>query len=773
MLRYKRELTVANSQIGVARPSFNLIMLGTGEHHGRHDTVLTALARTIEQTPNQKVHVIDGPGAYPPLGSSHPMLGTYHFDCQLDLETLDVLPIKTLKTGYFEATSILSGLITGGGTQDAIAEAVKYIDIMMRANKKPLVINLFGYSRGSDTILRLSNVLYHTYQRADLEINIFAIDPVPGPRRHGSIHGRLVDVNDYEAIYMKHETRPYLALQDLTQLDVKNPEAFRVHILSGEHSNAKRFRAHPNSIGDDLASTTMDAARLLWHNIHAFAKRHGIRFKNNQQIPFVWNITDEDFRSIPQTETDIREEERDLVRLNLYTQMLLKENFYKQYSSQIGLEREFVSRKMDYFFHGTHFFQDKQHVELFQKQYPNFFDYFFQKNKERKTRAEVMADIVKMRHQDPDLITLLQEKMVPGLRAIRSGDALPPPRGIPVIMLAFYQNKELMRLHWGVQSACLAVIGGHDPSIPPEVAEQVLNLERKILLSDISDNEKIRRLELLISQVVLHHQKDGDFVCKLVGLLGNNKVMEITARHLMSRCLAEPEIKNHRNLSTITKACNTAINTIDAENEAQRVKKTMQHILTFQQSIQAEPESPLQKKILAKANSLLRFTPPTLTVADHIISAMDSYINRFEWFGIFRDTDLTERKKDIAQLVKAALLELKFADAGNKIFAIKQILDLAAATAGQIRRSKNQAEGYFDHILLRCRLSLANKGAADRTAVIDDIISRFNKQMDNKIKHLPRLGLFDQRRQIVKNQDHRNDSNKEPVKKIAILSRCE
>lgn len=714
------------------RPSLNLILLGTGEHHAEVETVLTLLAKAIEENANQKVHVIDGPGANAPLDSDHPMLGTYHFSCLTDSQTATIIPVKLLKTGFMETTSTIGGLIAGSGCQDAIREAVQYIDAVIATGKKPLVLNMFGYSRGSDTAVRLSNVLYGLYPREEIEINIFAIDPVPGPKRHSSIRSRLVDVNDYEMVLMCHETRPFLIPQDLAQLEVKNPDILRVHMLNGDHGASKRFRYHPQyrELGTEANKRTTDTPRLLWHAIHAFIKRHGIVLKDNQQIPFVafddgrfsWSASGQ-FRVIQQNETNVSEEKRAEIRLKLYTQMQKNENYYREFSSPFGVEREFVARKADYFLHGVSFFQDKEHMQLFQKQYPHFFDYYFQKNKEGKSPAAVVEDIHAMRANDPDLLILLEQKGY-GKVVNFTAETLPAPRGIPVVMRAMYANKDLMQLFWNLQTACLGVIGGNDKSISKENAEAILLRARKIMIADYSDAKKIICLQTLISEAIFYHQHDGIFASKLIALVPSHKMIEIKARKLLSDGMADPDIKQVEILVLAISDAAKILEKISASvaapaAKAQEIKATIQ---SLQLCLGRLPASNASKKLAERVQDFLNFRVPTLQVVDHIVADLDRYLNRFEWFGLFRNIELVEQKKRIASLVKTTLLALKQHDAGDNLDAIKKVIELSSLVSGRVHTCHACDEGRLDKIFRNASLNLP-KLSTEASALSPNVIA--------------------------------------------------
>ncbi len=184
-------------------------MLGTNEHRDNGNTILTQLCKAIQTGPNQSVYLIDGPGGEPKKPNYlDPRLGTYNASqCERDPKTGLITVKKTLKTENIPGR--LRAMMDGAGSEDAIAEALLVVETMMESSKKPLILNLAGFSRGADNILRLANELAVRYNRDELIVNMFALDPVAGPLRTDATRARLIPsiVANYEAVFMSDDNR--------------------------------------------------------------------------------------------------------------------------------------------------------------------------------------------------------------------------------------------------------------------------------------------------------------------------------------------------------------------------------------------------------------------------------------------------------------------------------------------------------------------------------------------------------------------------------------
>lgn len=500
----------------------NLFMLGTDEHFEGSQTALTSLFNALHTSEGHSKHIINGTGGQSPNSETeHPVLGTYDFNCTYNPKT--GVFTNTKKRRSKDTTARFKGLAFGYGYKDAYKEALDVIDKMVKAGKTPLRINMFGFSRGADTLLRVCNLLNVLYPNGEIEINFLAIDPVPGPGRRGAKKARKIPpiVKRYECIYSKHERRREFALQDKNSIVVENLDKTEVinHIVSGTHSHPERFISDPTSPD----SKCTDAGKILWEITRRFANTCGSIVPGF--IPYVTKLGNGKYK-IHETETPNLEDEE---YLNCYTRMINEEAEYRKLNRNFGVtDRPFVQRKRDYFIHGHAVFQDLTHLKLFQKLYPNFFDYYFQKNKKGSTKDKVREDILRL--QKNELLYTYIKKCIPEVSDPYIGE----PQGIPLLVEEFYhKDHKLWRLWESLQSMLFGVIGGHEKSITPVEAEKILSDVHAILIAD--EDKKIEKIQNKIRENIAIYA-NNDIAKKLITLLpGNENPLKVITYYLENR----------------------------------------------------------------------------------------------------------------------------------------------------------------------------------------------------------------------------------------------
>jgi hypothetical protein len=508
-----------------AQPTIlNLILLGTGYHRlqkkGR--SLLTELASHIETGPNQSVHLIDGLGGEPdkdsPQAKNHPLLGTYDFQCDYDASTGVITTQKTDISSIF-GTSALSGKLKGSGYREAMAEAILVIETMIAAEKKPLIINMYGFSRGGDTALRICNVLHSMHKPEDVKVNIFAIDPVAGTGRRKAKKAQLIpnNVEEFYAILMQDENSLGFGPQDKRHLKVQDPHhtIVKYQIYGGNHNTGMRI--HTALTGDaevnNYNTATTDTARLVWDDLHKFAWRHATLVK---AIPYLKRtITDNQVAWTQYEYKPFTERER----LAIYTRMSLNRELYARHKptmASINI-RDIAQTKYDYFLQGAKYFQDKEHQELFYMSYPHFFDYYFQKNMGGAVAGKVFADILKLQ-ENPEMIASLKVHKNLDIALIQQVSDLGPPRGI---YLTINDLKDGIAQLWEkVLMIVNPVLIGQDESIKIGVALQLIDTILQIIVSKNTAAEKVELTHHQIAETLKAHQKsDGIFLHKLSNLL--------------------------------------------------------------------------------------------------------------------------------------------------------------------------------------------------------------------------------------------------------------
>ena len=225
-----------------SRPTvLNIAMLGTGQHRDKVKSILTSLVDSIDIGSNQSAYLIDGLGA-PHKNKEHLMLGTYDLETAYYPDTGEFKTRKTLKKDPLARATEIGGNLRGDGYLDAIKEICVLAEDMLRAGKSPLVLNLFGFSRGGDTILRAANTLFGLYGDA-VQVNIFAVDPVPGTLENIEKHVlfRQTLKNIARCWWRMNSARLWSAKQILPGRARPKTNLHKTLLLRGYHSFATQF----------------------------------------------------------------------------------------------------------------------------------------------------------------------------------------------------------------------------------------------------------------------------------------------------------------------------------------------------------------------------------------------------------------------------------------------------------------------------------------------------------------------------------------------------
>lgn len=682
-------------------------MLGTGQHRDSYQSVLTQLVKSIDVSEDQLVHLIDGPGA---TGKSkdHPMLGTYDFECHYDHQSKTLVKSKTPKKIFVSrsgSASKVGGLVAGEGYEDAIDEVVAMVEALVEAGKFPIELNLTGFSRGADTMLRLSNVLNAMYKRDVVRVNIFALDPVPGTGRQASKKARVIpdNVQEYEAVLMRDERGALLRSQDKRHLTVQRPDVTRVthHLYHGVHGDGNYFRANPAGSEDrpkKRYEAMQDTPRLVWDDLWKFAERHGVRFRNNE-----FNYLEKQKVSGKSVYTEHGSKPLgDNERLAAYTRMLRNKAAYR--SGTVGYDRSFTHDESSYFLHGIGYFRDKQHVLLFRKHYPQCFNYFFQKN--RGAPPSPWQAVANEIRQMPDaMVKSLEEYLHLNLQKRVNHELIvvPATKGIPVVLSDLEKNKPLMRLWEGVQSITSAVSAGYDTSISKASAARLLGVVKAHMVADKTPEEKLEALRAIITVMMRHYHGHGVFPAKLAALLNPSEVNATLAEAYLDKLLLQEKISQDALLKKELVACRKniiAIRQDDKFTSAEKAKLISDQMLLLHRAVNQMPHTAPVQLALTYAAHYTRSVKPNLRPAYRVIKSMNDYLDASHWFGLGRNSKLLSAKKEIAKAVKETVMQLMQAKLGADSDALKQLLGAALYAAGQLRvQHGNKKEARLDGML--------------------------------------------------------------------------
>ena len=207
--------------------------MGTSHHRDTHPCLLTGSYDAIEQLSKEATSTVacrlfDGVGC---TGTKeHPTPGTYECDFANDTK-------KLLRNPHY--VSNLSSQATGYGIENLVNEAKQYIDNIILSHERHIprnmVINLQGFSRGADACVRVANCLNKIPHYSNIKINLFLIDPVPGPIRIDEHDSYTIpaNVDECHVIYMLNEHKPFFSPQSYVYESTKT-RVF-MNTLAGAH----------------------------------------------------------------------------------------------------------------------------------------------------------------------------------------------------------------------------------------------------------------------------------------------------------------------------------------------------------------------------------------------------------------------------------------------------------------------------------------------------------------------------------------------------------
>lgn len=711
----------------------DIIFHGTDENEKRVKTALTALTQTLKENkdPNQYIHVVNGPGGLASkdffkkeeIDPEHQMLGTYDFSCEFDRETNEIKVTKTPRQLHKKAT-LLGGYILGTGCEDAVFEAVQYVTALLNAGKKPLVINLSGFSRGAVNAIRTANAISKLFAGEEIEINLFLVDPVPGYMQGMKPEDRTIPamVKNCTVVLMDDERRPEFEAQDKVQLIIEdlNKTNIEYHLLRGNHSHAERFVNHPRN----RKSPGIDAGRILWHYMQKFFKKTSPSFAKLKDV-YVPYVLKED-----ETYTYIEDELKTTLSkqklLEAYTLMALDDGYYSKLSPRkvAAAERKFVSRKRDYFIHGFDVFHDRTHMFLFKEMYPHYFDYFFQHNKAKATPIDVQNDIEKIiKNAEFTELNQFLKKNNHDLQKFRKN--LPEPQGIPVIADNFYANKELMGLWDAVQLAVNPIIAGYDHSIKIEEAQNILDKIYENLGENHPEEKKIGFIKEALRAFTVTYAKNGLFPYRLAAIIGE-KTEEDPMKVLLNywtENFKNSEDPSVRRLLGILNTCTVEIKQIIELKVTAQIKKELIRVrmIKLAGEIKDLPKFNLKDNFLDYINTYA-VNQKTNSIANKVIDSLNDYINQTSLFGI---NYVGQNEKIVAEVTMNLLKNVIKLNGANDLEAIKKILLIAEKVVHSFEK-KARLSSLLNNFIKDISISTFDEPYEGKVK-IESEIEKFNK----------------------------------------------
>lgn len=165
----------------------------------------------------------------------------------------------------------IRGTVNGHGWEHNVDHAMDVITSqIMASNVPPAVINMAGWSRGAITCIMLAHALYKEPSTRNLQVNIFAADPVAGPGNRVDIDKNTLppNVHRYLGVMQQHEARGLFKptsiknFVDVT-LDIKD----KILPMPGVHNTG-------------VITGKTDVGIITASLAHHFLMKHGTQLRN-------------------------------------------------------------------------------------------------------------------------------------------------------------------------------------------------------------------------------------------------------------------------------------------------------------------------------------------------------------------------------------------------------------------------------------------------------------------------------------------------------------
>ncbi len=371
----------------------SITFLGTCHHRDTHRHALVSAHDQINQLaqePGSSVAawLIDGPGCRGSL--EHPMPGTYYYRNGVKISDPDLAAGEERK--FRDALRQSYHALTGEGIESSILEATNYLDEIIGQNggEIPTELSLQGFSRGADNCVRLANVLYLLYP--EIKINLFLIDPVPGPGRRDDSESYHIppSVNNCHVSLMIDEHRPFFEPQHSGRYVFSNPETkVAYHYMPGRHGAGLTTRE--NTVITPAVSQVLVQDSLLKFNIETGMLPKDAKIHN-------WHRS-VGGQSVPQP---LETPQKSFTNKERFAQLCIAMQAHKSLSQRMIVnfyhKRRIFTHRHRYVLDAD-LFIDPEHRDLFKTEFPATFNWFFEKNftpasrKKRYARQDVFAEL--------------------------------------------------------------------------------------------------------------------------------------------------------------------------------------------------------------------------------------------------------------------------------------------------------------------------------------------------------------------------------------------
>ncbi len=260
------------------------------------------------------------------------------------LNIFNALGGNNLRKQYDKFSQRIEGISIGTDhMRTRVIQLINHLEELKRKDHLPDVINLIGWSRGAVTCYAMGRELSHIFPT--IKLNIFAIDPVPGPGncideflKIGNLTGKHCAIlmrNDYTPIF--HLALPTITKKNDTEDYIAMPGWHGTPVRSSHAELGQVNRKDYIPIRDSTPEGQDAVATLTRHMAEQFLTSCGTPLKDTlslsaEQICHLYNIVANNLKSLVQNNTL---KARDTVAFNQFNHAI----------SYCGREVEFLEQK--------------------------------------------------------------------------------------------------------------------------------------------------------------------------------------------------------------------------------------------------------------------------------------------------------------------------------------------------------------------------------------------------------------------------------------------
>lgn len=564
----------------------SLFFLGTTHHRdnkkGRYNIINqyfknteASEAPTADTGANHFKRLFDGPGGVADTDegrSTNPTPGLYYTDFDTNKKKkLSGNKEKELED-FWHNYQYVTGTIFGEGVKENVTEALCYIESLAHKGKLPSKLNLYGYSRGGDTAVILSNMLKEIHP--EIEVNMCLVDPVPGGDAIKTHHSKVIPstVKNMTVFLMQDEATPGFTPTDQEHMMFEAPSHTRVNyqIYRGVHGTG--------TIGTEDAN--LSSARMLMHDgFFKFCKKNGTIMKGDKPAMCGFHNKhngrryEAPFESLSGLSGEDRLKQYQLMHQN-------KEHFVAE-ALKLPKRHLDYSVREGYYHRDSDFFVNQEHRELFAQRFPAIFDHFFKHGMAGYNKEYILLEIKEIYNNSEWSNSLYQDLYHRGLKYDHENSriiSMPLPTGspIPEVMPVTYglpiNYDEIHYMKYAIRSFINtfevlydAEHVGRDSEEKLHITNQILSISRGLKnslvqfdLSSTSNKEKIIKLRkavlneyLKIENSLIYRWRLRDFsiINQIRSLIASDLYAYKIKKILSSIFRSNPESTFRRNIS--------------------------------------------------------------------------------------------------------------------------------------------------------------------------------------------------------------------------------